>query len=457
MQRVPPAPKGHFLLGNIPEFSQDSLKFMLDLRAYGDLASYKFGPYRGYIVNHPDLAHDLLVTHADKTYKNRGLKRALDPILGAGLFTSEGDFWKRQRKLVQPAFHTRRIGAYAETMVEYAQDAIRSWNAGETVEVDLAMNALTMRIIAKTLFDADVNAEAREAGEAVATVLEDVNERLNQIVPLPRWVPTPKNRRFYAAVDRLDRLIQRFIDERRKSGDDKGDLLSMLLMAQDADDGGVMTDKQVRDEAMTLFGAGHETTAVAMTWTWYLLSQHPEVEAKLHAELDSVLAGRAPTLADLPRLPYTEMVLKESMRLYPPAFTVIREVTAPFTLGGYDFKPGRVIIVNIYGIHRDARFFPDPERFDPERFTPENEKRLPKYAYFPFGGGPRICIGNAFAMMEATLLLATIAQRWTLRLAPGQVVEPQRKFTIRPKYGMKMIAEPRQPAFAPATAGEMAV
>jgi cytochrome P450 len=375
------------------------------------------------------------------------------------LFTNDGDFWKRQRKLVQPAFHTRRIGAYAETMVEYAQDAIRDWRAGETVEVDLAMNALTMRIIAKTLFDADVSAEAREAGKAIATVLEDVNERLNQVVPLPRWVPTSKNRRFYAAVDRLNRLIQRFIDERRKSGDDKGDLLSMLLMAQDADDGGVMTDKQVRDEAMTLFGAGHETTAVAMTWTWYLLSQHPEVEAKLHAELDSVLAGRAPTLAHLPRLPYTEMVLKESMRLYPPAFTVIREVTTPFTLGGYDFTPGSVIIVNIYGIHRDARFFPDPDRFDPERFAPENEKRLPKYVYLPFGGGPRICIGNAFAMMEAALLLATIAQRWTFRLAPGQVVEPQRKFTIRPKYGMKMIVEPRQPApaLADAPAGEMAV
>jgi len=457
MQRLPPAPKGHFLVGSIPEFSRDSLSFMLELRGCGDLASFMFGPYRGYIANHPDLVHELLVTHADKTHKSRGLKRALDPILGTGLFTNDGDFWKRQRKLVQPAFHTKRIGAYAQTMVEYAEDAVRSWRAGEIVEVDLAMNALTMRIIAKTLFDADVNAEAREVGAAVATVLEDVNERLNQVIPLPRWVPTRQNRRFYAAVDRLDRLIQRFIDERRRSGGDKGDLLSMLLMARDADDGGIMTDKQVRDEAMTLFGAGHETTAVAMTWTWYLLSQHPEIEAKLHAELDAVLAGRAPARADLAHLTYTEMVLKESMRLYPPAFTVTREVTAPFTLGGYDFKPGMVIMVNIYGIHRDARFFPDPDRFDPERFAPENEKRLPKYAYLPFGGGPRICIGNAFAMMEAALLLATIAQRWTLRLAPDQIVEPARRFTIRPKYGMKMIAEPRQLADAPALAHEAAV
>ncbi|MDZ4766463.1 MAG: cytochrome P450 [Chloroflexota bacterium] len=443
MNRVPPAPKGHPLLGNIPDFTRDTLKFQLDIRQYGDIASFWFGPFRAYMVNHPDAIHQVLVTDADKMHKTRGLKRALDPILGQGLFTNDGEFWKRQRKLVQPAFHTKRIGAYARTMVDYASDTADGWHAGQTLQIERAMAELTMRIIAKTLFDADVE-NAPEVGHAVSQVLEDVNERLNQLVPLPRWMPTAGNRRFYAAVDRLNTTIQGFIDERRRTNDDQGDLLSMLLLAQDADDGGVMTDKQVRDEAMTLFGAGHETTAVAMTWTWYLLAQNPDVEARLHAEIDAVLGGRTPTLEDLSKLVYTGQVIKEVLRLYPPAFAATRAVSAEtFEMGGYTFKQKEVIMINIYGVQRDARFFPDPDRFDPDRFSAENEKLIPKYAYLPFGGGPRVCIGNAFAMMEATLLLATLAQRFALRLAPGQVIEPVRKFTLRPKYGMNMIVTPR--------------
>jgi cytochrome P450 len=250
-------------------------------------------------------------------------------------------------------------------------------------------------------------------------------------------------------VKKIDELIQKFIDDRRATGEDKGDLLSMLLLARDEDDGqsGVasqMTDKQVRDEAMTLFGAGHETTAVALTWTWYLLSQHPEVEAKLHEELDTVLGGRQPTLEDLQRLPYTEMIVKEAMRMYPPAFGTTREVIADGEIGGYPTKKGQTVYINIYGVHRDARFFPEPDRFDPERFSPENEKQMHKYAYLPFGGGPRVCIGNAFAMMEARLILATVAQQYRLRLAPGHQVVPERLFTLRPKNGMKMVPTKRE-------------
>jgi cytochrome P450 len=321
---------------------------------------------------------------------------------------------------------------------------INRWEAGQSFDVDREMNALTMSIIAKTLFDADISGEAREIGTVIADALHLVNRRLDKIFALPDWVPTAENRRMAQVVRRMDEIIQRFIDERRKTGEDKGDLLSMLLLAQD-EDSGQMNDKQVRDEAMTLFGAGHETTAVALTWTWYLLSQYPEVEARLHQELETVLGGRNPTLDDLPRLPYTEMIVKETLRLYPPAFALTRDTIADTEIGGYLVSKGRPVMINLYGVQRDARFFPDPDRFDPERFSPENEKHIPKYAYLPFGGGPRVCIGNAFAMMEARLVLATVAQHYRLAVAPGHQVIPERMFTLRPKYGMKMIATKREP------------
>ncbi|MFN8447157.1 MAG: cytochrome P450 [Anaerolineae bacterium] len=251
------------------------------------------------------------------------------------------------------------------------------------------------------------------------------------------------------AMTGLDGMIQRFIDDRRKSGEDKGDLLSMLLLARDEDDGGMMTDRQVRDEAMTVFGAGHETTASALMWTWYLLSQHPDIEARLLDELDAVLGDRPARLDDLPRLTYTEMVVKEAMRLYPPAWSLTRQTVDEVDIGGYSIGKGKVVVVNIYGMHRDARYFPDPDRFDPERFSPENEKLIPKYAYLPFGGGPRVCIGNAFAMMEAKLVVATIARQFHLALAPGQQVKPERVFTLRSKYGMRMVATERQPEAVP--------
>jgi cytochrome P450 len=337
-------------------------------------------------------------------------------------------------------------------MVKHTLRRIAAWTPGSTQPIDHEMADLTMSIIAETLFNAEVGPEADAIGAAVTTVLSIMNERFNRLIPTPNWLPIPENRVFKREIARLDALIQRFIDERRRTGEDRGDLLSMLLLAQDEDDGGFMTDKQVRDEAITLFGAGHETTSNALMWTFYCLSEHPEVEARLHAEVDSVLGDRPPTLEDLPRLPYTEMVIKESMRLYPPAWATTREPNTDVIVGGWPVKRGEVILLNIYGVHRDARFFPDPERFDPERFRPENEKLIPKYAYLPFGSGPRVCIGNAFAMMEARLILATIAQRFALRLAPGHTVKPERMFTLRAKGGMPMIVVPRQPAAEPVSA-----
>jgi cytochrome P450 len=439
----PNGPRGHFLLGNLRDFTTDTLAFMLDVRQYGDFVQCRFGPFPFYVINHPDLVHEVLVTNAAKFYKSRVTKQVLYAAVGKGLFTNDGDSWKRQRKLSQPAFHTTRIAGYAKVMVEYARNLIAGWESGRLIDLERDMNVLTMQIVSKTLFDAQVNGEEDELSKAVRIVLRTVDKRFNRLLPVPEWLPLQENKEMKWAVKRLDEIIQDFIDERRRTGEDKGDLLSMLIAAQDDVDRGGMSDKQLRDEAMTVFGAGHETTSGALTWTFYLLSQHPEVEAKLLEELEHVLKGRVPTFEDLQNLCYTEMVIKESMRLYPPAWGVSREAVEDLTVGQYAVDKGQIVLLNIYGIHRDSRFFSDPDRFLPERFSPENEKLMPKYAYLPFGAGPRICIGNAFAMMEAKLLLATIVQQFHLSLAPGQQVAPERVFTLRPKYGMKMIPAAR--------------
>ncbi|MBC7869877.1 MAG: cytochrome P450, partial [Chitinophagaceae bacterium] len=412
---MPHLPKGHFVLGNLPAWSRDTLAFMLNIRRYGDLVSAKFGPYPIYFANHPDLFHEIFVANPDHYEKSFATKEVLRPNLGNGLFTSDGEFWKRQRKLMQPAFHTKRIAAYADVMVNYALSLTEKWQTGQTLPIDHEMVNLTMHIVTKSLFDLEMGHNADEVGAAVTRILEIINVRFNRLKRLPEWMPTRENRDLRNAIAKIDALIQQFIDERRRTGRDNGDLLSMMLLAQD-DDGSGMTDKQVRDEAMTLFAAGHETTAVALTWTWYLLSQHPEVEAQMLEEMQSVLGGRLPTFADLPNLKYTEMIIKESMRLYPPAWVTSRQVaTDDVTLGGYPVDKWVSVVINIFGVHRDGRFFPEPEKFDPERFSPENEKNIHKYAYMPFGAGPRVCIGNAFAMMEAKLVLATIAPRFSLR------------------------------------------
>jgi cytochrome P450 len=445
VQPILSGPKGRFLLGSLREFNTDTLNFLRDQRQYGDVTRFYFGPFRVMVVNHPDYVHDVLVTHADHYYKTASIKQILAPVVGNGLFTSDGDFWKRQRRLVQPTFHTRRISAYARIMVDYANDLAAAWQEGAVRPIDKDMTNLTMRIIAKTLFDADIASEAPEVGQVIREALSLIEENFRQLVILPRWLPTGRNRQMNRVVERLDALIDRFIAERRASGEDKGDFLSLLLSAHD-EDNSVMTDKQIRDEAMTLFGAGHETTAVTLMWVWYLLSQHPDVEAKLHDELDGVLAGRQPTVEDLPQLVYTEMIIKEAMRLYPAAWAVSRQVQKDVPLGPYQLKKGQVIFVNTYGIHHDSRYYPDPERFDPERFHPENEANIPKYAYIPFGGGPRVCIGNAFSLMESRLLLVTLAQRFRLSLAPDFAVVPERQFTLRPKHGLQMIVSVREGA-----------
>lgn len=440
---LPPGPRGHVLVGSLPEFRRDVLGFLVACaQQYGDVVSIRVPRRRIVLLSHPDLIEEVLTAHARRTTKTI-LLNMLRPVLGDGLLLSEGDTWLRQRRLIQPAFHRQRIGGYGDVMAGYAERAMREWKDGQTRDVHADMMAVTQAIVAKTLFDADVSDTAWDVGQALHVLTEDFSRRRTRVFELPAWIPTPARRRYRAAIAGLDRIVYDIIAARRRSGEDRGDLLSILLAARDADDGSRMSDQQVRDEIMTLFLAGHETTAVSLSWTWYLLAQHPEIEAQLADELHRVLGGRLPTVADLPRLRYTEMVVTESMRLYPPAFMLTRRVVEPFEVGGHRLAPDTTLMMSQWVVQRDRRWFDAPEAFRPERWEHDLAKRLPRYAYFPFGGGPRLCIGNSFALMEATLLLATIAQRFRFTLAPGATVTPLLSVTLRPAHGISMILSAR--------------
>jgi cytochrome P450 len=445
---LPPGPKGHFLLGNVADFRDDPLGlFTRCTREYGDFVPLRFGPKLVIHLAHPDLIEFVLVTNPRLFIKSVPF-RALRPVVGNGLFLSEGEFWLRQRRLMQPAFHRQRISTYADTMVRYTERLLDTWPPGEVRDVHEEMTRLTMEIVAKTLFDADVSAEAAEVGATITEALAALNARLGSLwLLLPEQLPIPSNLRLRRAVQRLDAVVYRMIAQRRaeqRDGQpDRGDLLSLLLAARDEDDGTQMTDTQVRDEAMTLFLAGHETSATALTWAWYLLSQHPGAEARAAAEVQAVLGGRSPTAEDVPRLPYTSRVVTETLRLYPPVIALGREATTDCRIGGYPVKKGSSLVMSPWVLHRDPRYFEEPEHFDPDRWANDLSQRLPRFAYFPFGGGPRLCLGNGFAMMEATLVLATMLQQRHLRLLPGQVVTPAVSPTLRPKDGIRMVSEPR--------------
>jgi len=420
-------------------FTRDPLNFLTNLaRTYGNLASYRMGGEQLFFVNDPSWIKDILVTHHRNFTKSRGLERT-KKLLGNGLLTSETDVHLRQRRLMQPAFHRDRIAAYGRTMAEYADEMRRGWRDAATVDVSTEMMRLTLAIAGKTLFDVDVASQAADVGRALTDVMASFWMTMLPFAEAMEKLPVGPMARAKRARQRLDAIIYGFIAERRARPSDRGDLLSMLLLAQDEDDGSVMTDRQVRDEAMTIFLAGHETTANALTWTWYLLSQAPDAEAALHAEVDRVLQGRLPTVADLPSLTFVERVVTEAMRLYPPAWIIGRRAIEPYSIGGYTAPARSIFLMSQWVTHRDARFYPEPDRFHPDRWTPAFKAALPPFAYFPFGGGPRRCIGESFAWMELVLVVATIAQRWRLQLVPGHPVAPQPLVTLRTKHGMKMI------------------
>ena len=452
----PPGPRPKMPAANLIPFRRDMLKFLAKVhREYGDVASFRAAGQWIVLLSHPEAIKDVLVTNHRSFIKGRVLQRS-KRLLGEGLLTSEGDVHLRQRRLVQPAFHRSRISGYAEKMVEYAARARSRWQNGATLDMHQEMMRLTLAIVAKTLFDADVDSHAGEVGSALNEVMSLFGFLLLPFSEYLENLPLPPVRRMERARDRLDRVIYEMIEQRRAGGEDCGDLLSMLIRATDFEgDGTGMSDKQLRDECLTLFLAGHETTANALTWTWYLLSQNPAAEKRFHAELDRVLGGRLPTGSDYPRLPYTEMVLSESMRLYPPAWSIARMSTEPYRIGPYVLPPKTLFIMVQYLMNRDERWFPEPERFLPERWTAEEKGARPKFVYFPFGGGPRACIGEGFAWMEGVLLLATLGQQWRMRLDPGQRVAIQPQITLRPKHGMRMKLERRagKSSVQPASAG----
>jgi cytochrome P450 len=440
----PPGPRRGFPFSSLIAYRSGPLPYFQNLaQRYGDLAYFRIGPQQAFFINHPDLIKDVLVTNNQNFMKGLVLQRA-KRLLGEGLLTSEGDFHRRQRRLAQPAFHRQRIASYAGVMVDYALRTSGRWYDGAKLDLSVEMMRLTLGIVGKTLFDADVEAEAGEVGEAMTVVMGLFDTLTLPFFGLLSKLPLPQLRRFDAARAKLDRIIFSLVEDRRRSGTDRGDLLSMLLLAQDDEgDGGQMTDQQLRDELMTIFLAGHETTANALTWTWYLLSKHPEIENKLHEELDEVLGARTPVFADVANLRYTEMVLTESMRLYPPAWAIGRLSTVDCEIGGYFVPKRSLVVMSQYVMHRDERYYNDPLLFDPDRWKPEFRESRPQFAYFPFGGGPRRCIGEGFAWMEGILVLATLAQKWKLHLVPHHLVALKPVVTLRPKQGMKMVLEQR--------------
>jgi cytochrome P450 len=420
---------------------QNPLDYFTDMaRNYGDVSGMRIGKFRSLFINHPDLIEDVLVNNSRKYHKGRILK-ANKYLFGEGLLTSEGDFWLRQRRLAQPAFHRARINSYAATMAEYSEQLIATWRHGEQRDIHEEMMQLALRIVGKTLFDADVTRDAKEVGETLDVLLH-IAANFGRTILVPLWVPSPRNIRAKLGIKRLEKVIYRIIAERRASGRDTGDLLSILLQAQD-DDGAHMTDRQLRDETITLFLAGHETTANTLSWTWWLLAQNPAVEKKFHEELDGVLAGRAPTVDDLSKLSYLSNVLTESLRLYPTAWGMARLAAEDHEIAGYPVHTGYGVAFAQWVVHRDARWFDAPIEFRPERWESGLAKQLPRFAYFPFGGGPRQCIGNTFALMEASVVLATVGQKFQFQLLANHKVTPLASITLRPRNGIQVTLKAR--------------
>jgi cytochrome P450 len=403
-------------------------------RRYGDVSRFRAGSRRGYLISHPDLIKEVLVTQQSSFIKEDSFKR-IKNIMGDGLLTSEGAFYLRQRRLVQPAFHRQRIAAYGKIMSDYAADIFSRWHDGEEIGIFQEMNRLTLNIVAKTLFDTNLESDAKEIGEAATTILQaapfSLDSEENYTLLNEEKVQEAKNN--------LDKIIYRLIDERQKSGKDKGDLLSMLMFSNEGNE--KMSNEELRDEAVTILMAGHETVATALTWSWYLLSQNPECQEKLRDELKGVLEDRTPSVEDMPQLEYTKKILTESMRIYPPVWAVIRLAIKDCEIGNTRIPKDSVVLMSQYVLHHDSRFFENPEDFLPDRWTDEMQKNLPQFAYFPFGGGIRRCIGEQFAWMEGILLIASIAQKWQFQLVPNQTVQFEPLITLRPKYEIKMIVK----------------
>lgn len=446
---VPPGPPGRPLIGNLRDMREDAARgFVRARETYGDIVHYHIASRPIFLICHPNDIKYVLVENARNYTKGRGLEKA-KPLLGNGLLTSEGEFWLRQRRLAQPAFHREHIASLAEVMTSVTDGMLRRWEGyartSRTLDVADEMMKLTLTIVTRALFNTALTRDDIETvSSAFPPLLRWATERVTAIFDFTESWPTLENRRREQHTAALDRIVYRIIEERRRSSVEQHDLLGLLMSARDADTGATMTDRQLRDEIMTIFIAGHETTALLLAWTWALLSWHPDVRARVEAEVDDVLGGRTPTAADVPRLTYLGMVVNEALRLYPPAWAILRSPIEVDEIRGYRIPARSTIILSPYVTHRHPAFWHNPEGFDPERFTPERVRERHRYAFFPFGGGPRLCIGNNFAIMEATLILAMTCQRYRLDLVPGHPVEPELGFTMRVKNGLPVRLRRRQ-------------
>ncbi len=456
----PPGPRDFLGLRTVGALKDNPLRMMRDVwKTYGDIAHHTLLFDRVYFLSHPDyVGHVLLENH--KNYRRGPDYKKLRRLLGDGLVTNDGASWLAQRRLMQPAFHRRHIAGFGETMIAETEKMLAGWAEpaarGEPLDVSSEMMRVTLNIVSRVMFGADVQDDAERLEPLVTTAQREARKRMYVLVDFPEWAPLPGIRRAVLARQTIDDVVQRFIDARRRSdASQENDLLTLLLDARDEDTGEAMDDDQLRDEVRTIFLAGHETTANALSWTWYLLGHNLDAGRKLREELASVLGGRPPTVADAAKLPYTKMVVQESMRLLPPVWSMSRGAIGDDEIGGYTIPADSTVILSQYMTHRHPEFWEDPEAFIPERFAPERVKERHRFAYFPFGGGPRLCIGNNFAMLEAQLLLATIAQKYELDLVPDHPVELDPLITLRPKYGVKVMLRPcAQPARreVPATA-----
>lgn len=438
---TPPGPAQRYPFSELMKLRRiGHLEYVCRLqKTYGNLVHFRWGPMWLYFVNDPALIERILVKDHHAFVKSRGLRMA-KKILGEGLLTSEGQSHRRQRRLMQPAFHKKRLDQYAETMVRVSAATAHRWKPGQQVDMSQEMMRLTLGVVGWTLFDADVEGEAREIGDALKGLLQYLERITSPLGILMEKFPLPGGGKFKKGLDRINQTIYRIIEERRRSTEDRGDLLSMLLMDQD---GETMSNQQVRDEAITLFLAGHETTAIALSWAWYEIAKNPEIEAKLHAELNAQLGGRIPTVQDLPNLTYTYKIFKESLRKYPPAFIFGRQALVDYSADGYVIPKGSVILISPYVLQHDASLYENPETFNPDRWTDEFEAGLHRHAFIPFGGGPRVCIGEGFAWIEGQLVLATLAQAWRAKLATDREIIPGPVATLRPAEGIPMLLEPR--------------
>lgn len=435
---LPPGPRSTSVLTNAYGMTRNPLRFLTNMaREHGDIVRIRLPGQQIFLLNHPDTIEEVLLSKSDSFIKD-AFTRELGLVIGKGLLTSEGALWKRQRRLAQPAFHHRRVTGYAKAMVRHAERAVAELAPGEPRDIHQDMMRLTLDIAAETLFGADVGSAANQISEAIEALMDRFTGTGSMI---PSFLPTPGNLRARRALRRIDEVVFGIIAERRRQTRARDDLLSMLLEATDGE--GSMDDRQLRDEVVTLLLAGHETTALAVSYTLYLLSRHPEVDAALSEEIRSVVGDRAPTYEDLPELGLVDKVVRESMRLYPPAWAIGREATMPCRVGGFDAAPGTQIWAVQWVVHRDPRFYEEPEAFRPDRWTDEFVKSLPRFAYFPFGGGRRVCIGNSFAMMETALVVATLVQHFRFLPASDDPLEILPSVTLRPKHGVFLQLERR--------------